>query len=310
MKTINTFIKKFIAALIIGCISLVNVGLSYAAGASFSVSPMNQRIVLSPGETYRGSFKVVNPETNTANFPYVAKVEPFYVDNDYNPIYENNGDYNQIVDWITIENDKGLIAPNNVEEIYFTVNVPSNAAAGGQYAAITVTSDNPEATVEGNLNINAKYSIAHIIYAEVAGTTVRTGDIQETSMPSFVSSGNITASSVIKNTGNVHGTATYTMQVFPLFSNEEIYTTEENPETMTILPNRTLYHESVWYNTPAAGIFNVVYKVKYEGLETEISKMVIVCPIWLMILILAVILAIIIWIVVAVKKHGKKAKED
>lgn len=305
MKNKKSFLKialSCIFAILLGVTNFLN---TYADN-KFSVSPMTQRIVLTPGETYEGSFKVTNPGTNESNFAYTIGITPFYVDENYEIVYENNGDYNQIVDWITIENQEGVISPNNVDEIHFLVNVPEDAPAGGQYAAITVTSKNDSTSDTNSINIKAKYSIAHIIYAEVAGTTSRGGEITEINVPAFLLSGNIRGASSIENTSNVHGIASYKLQVFPLFSNEEIYTTEEDPKTRTILPGRTLYVETEWPNTPAVGIFNVIYTVEFEGVTAQVSKLVIKCPIWLLFLIIFAIIAVIIWLIMRAKSRKRR----
>lgn len=305
--------KKLFFKILVGCICAVvlclsNVIYTYADGR-FTVSPMNQKIILVPGETYRGSFMVTNPATSKTDFAYKAEITPFYVDDNYEIIYENNGDYNQMVDWITVENPEGTIAPNNTEELYFSIEVPENAPAGGQYAGITVTSKNDDSPEGNSINIKAKYSIAHIIYAEIAGTTSRSGEIMETNVPSFLVSGNIAGSSIVKNTGNVHGAAKYILQVFPLFSDEEVYTNEEDPSELTILPNRTRYVETAWEDTPAVGIFNVIYTVEFEGMTTQVSKMVIKCPIWLLFIIIFAIFALVIYFVMKIKSRKKAAKK-
>lgn len=303
----HLILKNLIMVLFIVPLTLCNILTAYADG-KFSVSPMNQKIILTPGETYRSSFKVTNPGTNTANFAYKADVTPFYVNDNYEIIYENNNDYNQIVNWITLDNSEGIITPNNTIELYFSINVPETAPAGGQYAAITVTSNNNSSSQEGAINIQAKYSIAHIIYAEIAGTTERHGEVLSADLPSFLLSGNITGSSSVKNTGNVHGTAKYTLQVFPLFSNEEVYTNEESPLELTILPDRTLYNELAWEDTPAIGIFNVIYTVEFEGITTQVSKLVIKCPIWLLFIIIFAIFALIFYFVAKSKARKKATK--
>lgn len=304
MNKIKKITRGIACGILAATIALCGACESVLAESSFSVSPMKQKIVLTPGETYHGTFSISNPGSNTEDFSYRLAVTPFYVDENYEIKYENNGDYSQIVDWIAIDNETGVIAPNNTKEIAFTINVPNNVPTGGQYAAITVTSDTEADQIEG-LNLQAKYSIVHIIYAEIAGTTQRSGDVQSANVPGFLFSGKISGTSTIKNTGNVHSDATYKLQVFPLFSNEEVYTNVENPDTKTILPDRALYNTTSWEETPSIGIFNVIYTAEFEGVTTEVKKMVIICPIWLLIIIIIAIIALVVWLYTRSKSRKK-----
>ena len=275
------------------------------ADSEFSVSPMTQKIILTPGENYRGTFEIVNPISNNHTFYYKTSVEPFFVDENHDAIFENNGDYNQIVNWITLDSEIGEVEPNHTVPVNFTIDVPENAPAGGQYFTIKVTSNEEDTPTTEGISIKNVVSIAHLIFAEVAGATTRTGEITDAEVPSFLLSGNISASSTVKNTGNVHDTAKYTLQVFPLFSSEEVYTNEENPTEKNIMPERELYSKIEWTDTPAVGIFNVIYTVEFEGITTQVSKLVIKCPIWLLFIIIFAIIMLISYFVIKARSRKK-----
>ena len=300
--------KIFIAIAIGSIISFMGLSsrASATSGSVFSVSPMNQRINLTPGETYHGTFKVTNPAKSTVTLNYVLEVTPMTVDDEnYTLSFDNNGDYNQIVNWVVLDKTYGTIEPNQTEEVQFSIVVPENTPAGGQYCAIAVTSIPSEATEEG-VNLQDRIRISHLLYTEVAGETVRKGNIDEANVASFLLSGNITGTSRISNTGNVHSDAHYTLQIFPLFSGEEIYTNEEDPEKAIIFPSTTKFSSLEWKETPSVGIFHVIYKVNFEGVESKVDKMVIVCPLWLLFLIILAIFLIIFKIWSSKKNREKK----
>lgn len=294
-KIIRAF-GAFIGASFLACAFFV----SNASAVQFTVSPMNQMKVITPGETERGSLVVANPATNTEVADVVLEIRPFSYNDDNDPIFEAKEDYSQIVNWITLGKTEYSLKPNESIEVPFTIDVPQNAPAGGQYASIIVRGK------EGSGGMfNEFFEIAHLIYAEVAGETIRQGDIIDINIPSFLLSGNITGSATIKNTGNVHSNATHTLKIFPLFSNEEIYTNEENPQTNLIMPGSIRATNVTWDETPSIGIFHVLYDVEFEGVKKEVDKYVIVCPIWLLFLIILGII-LIIFRILSVKKKADK----
>ena len=288
---IKTAITSFIATI------LAAIAIHVPAYAeSITMSPMNQRVVITPGDSYSSSFTISNPGTATTPINYDLAIQSFYVDENYNSVFGEPGKFSEITEWITIDSpESGSLAPNEAHEINFTIHVPEDAPSGGQYAAIIASIKSPE-TVSGT-SIQELPSVAHIIFAEITGETIKQGEITGAEVPSFLLSGNITASSTIKNTGNVHGTATYTLKVTPAFGGDDIYNNEENPEIRTIVPDRTFYNEITVDKTPTMGLFNVVYTVSFEGVTTEVSKLVIICPIWLLFILALVIIGIIISII-------------
>ena len=283
MKSIITNLKRaaltIVATLFLG--TTVTTG-TFAEDAttgnvsSFSMSPMYERIVLDPGETYTSSFKIRATNTATQPFHYKVYNQPYYRDEANQVVFEEHSNMSQIIDWTTFNSSiTGSLEPNESTEISFTIRVPEGAPAGGQYMTITVGSDSKGVSENGGINIQESIAMGYTVYAEITGTTIRQGEITGVNVPSFLLSGDITGSATVQNNGNVHGDAKYTLQVFPLFSNEEVYTNEENPDTLLILPDRTLYNETIWENTPAMGIFNVVYTVEFEGVTSQVKKLVV-----------------------------------
>lgn len=303
-------IKKLlilVMTIIIGPFSLICPAF---ADVGVSLSPMDEKLILNPGDTYSGTLTVTNQYQNTEDLDFTVEVKPFYVDENYNyDLSVNNGDYNQIVEWITLKETEGHLSPNESAKVNYTINVPKTAPAGGQYAAIKVSTKPRQSENSGGINIKETAGVACCLYVEITGQTVKQGEIKDVDMPSFLLSGGITGSASIKNTGNVHSIASYILQVYPLFGDEELYTNEENPQKMIILPDRTLYNETVWNNTPAIGIFNVVYTVEFEGVTAQVKKMVIKCPVWLLFVILFAIIALIIWIFLKVSKRRNAKRE-
>lgn len=275
-----------------------------------TVSPMTESVVLNPGDTYSSSLRVTYPANAGSSTHYKVKIVPFFVNENYDNVYGERNNYNMVVDWVSFDSpEMAEVKPGETKEIYYTFRIPIDAPAGGQYLAISVMSDDSENQImDGAINISEAFSVSHLVFVEITGTTIRQGEIYDVNVPSFLLSGNISGHAVIKNTGNVHSNATYKLQVFPLFSNEEIYTNEEEPEQRRIMPERSYYNETIWDNTPAFGIFNVVYTVEFEGVTQQVSKMVIKCPIWLLFIIIFVIAAIIIYFVMRAKSRKNSRK--
>ncbi|MBQ3320972.1 hypothetical protein IJG71_02485 [Candidatus Saccharibacteria bacterium] len=296
------FTKIFILMIAICGLFMNSAHAEEVNGSVFSLAPMNQMITLTPGETYQGNFQIVNPGSNQHEFYYTLEVQPFTTADDNSISFIAKDNYSQIVDWIQLSETSGVVDPNESREVRFTVQVPEAAPAGGQYATIVVRSG--EYAVENSsVNLNEVYKVSHLIYADVAGETVRKGSVNDVNIPSFLFSGNIAGSALIKNEGNVHSQATSTLQVFPLFSSEEVFTNEEDPKKSWIMPGNTTLTTTEWTETPSIGIVHVIYNVEFEGVSEKVDKMVIVCPLWLL-FIIAVIIFLIIFKILSGKKKN------
>ena len=108
----------------------------------------------------------------------------------------------------------------------------------------------------------------------------------------------------MENDGNVHADAKYTLQVWPLFSDEEICTNEEDPATVLVMPGTKQYHAESC-NLGMVGIYKARQTVEIFGEKSIVDATVIMCPIWLMVVILVVIIAIVWFVVHRIMKRKK-----
>lgn len=278
-----------------------------------TISPPSQRVVLVPGEDYEGSISVSSSSTSKNDLEYSVTVESFsYAKDDEGKANYEDVDtetvtgYNQIIDWIELKKDKGVVAKGETDVVPFVIHVPENAPAGGQYATIIVQDDTEmRSTGDAGVVIESTIRFASNLIAYVTGETIDKGAILENNIPSFLLNNQLTTSSLVKNEGNVHTDAEYTLQVWPLFSDEEICTNEENKETSLIMPDTERYHNQTC-NLPSVGIFKAKQTVSIFGETSIAERTIIVCPIWLLFLIMFGVIALVIWVVL--KMRGGKRR--
>lgn len=269
------------------------------------VSPSYAEIEeMQPGKTYDGVFKIQN--TGAKEFSYAINITPYSVSDDkYTLDSETETAYTQMKDWVTLSQDSGTLAPDSTEEIKYSIRIPSDAPAGGQYALINVRMIQNDDANSGAA-ISATKQIGFRLLGDVEGNTRRTGKVTEQNIPSILFNPPISATSVVENTGNTHITASYVLQVFPLFGNEEVYTNEESPYEVTVLPETSRYNSISWDDAPHLGIFRVKQTVTIADDTQFIEKTVFLCPIWFIFIILLIIFCIVFWICSRIKSRRER----
>ncbi|MBQ3464834.1 hypothetical protein IJH15_01265 [Candidatus Saccharibacteria bacterium] len=276
--------------------------------SSFTVLPMSQRFALEPGKTYTGKLSIVNPAESTEDFHYVMSVSPYGVTGeDYDVDFATVTNRSEIVKWIKISEPTGSVKPNETKEVEFTITVPEDAAGGGQYALIAVSSNETATATEG-VAVNNVFELASIVYATVSGETKHEGEILENNVPGFVVKTPVTLGALISNNGNVHEDATFVISVSNAFTGQVILPTEDNEGRYNelIMPDTTREITREINNLPALGIIKINQTIYYLGDVKTVEKNVIICPIWFMLLLGVTILAIIGAIVGTVLKHKRR----
>lgn len=257
-----------------------------------------------PGRNYEGVFMVQN--TGSKEFEYAINVTPYGVSDDqYTIDSDTETAYTQIKDWVSLSKNSGTLGPDSSEEIKYTIRVPSDAPGGGQYALINIRIVQDSDSTSGAA-ITATKQIGFRLLGDIDGDTKRAGKVVEQSIPTILFNPPITANSTVENTGNIHVKASYVLQVFPLFSNEEVYSNEDSPQEVTILPETSRYNSITWDGAPHLGIFRVKQTVTIADDVQTIEKTVFLCPIWFIFIILLIIFCIIFWIFSRVKSRRER----
>lgn len=303
-------IKMFVAlaAAVIGVggwFGNVGTNAAYAEGApeyQMQISPVKAAIEkLEPGEVYEGKFEVRNTGQKKINF--TVKGAPYSVSNEkYDPDFNTTNAYTELNEWMTVTPSEGEIEPGGSVEVEYVIEVPENAHGGQQNAAIIVQATNQDSTESSA--VQALGQIGYIIYSNVKGETNESAQVTENHIPKFLLSPPVKVTAIVENTGNVYGEATYTLQVYKFFGNEEVYSNESEPEKSIVFAGTKRYNEMSWAEAPQLGIYRVKQTVKIFDTESVEEKVVFLCPVWLLFVVLLAIFLAVFWI--ASKARGKK----
>ena len=318
-----TSVKKVLFGLVGVITIIIGTVLSQEPVSAFSVSPMKQTISLIPGQTYSSKVSASMPLNADKNMHYEASIVPFKVndkDNDYSIDLSSSDEHNEIVKWASLSNGTktakygdvltGELIPGERIDFIYSINVPESVVGGGQYFAVLIKSvPNPSDDEDHNVMIAETHSIASVVYVELSGEIKLDGSLKDNNINGFLLNPPIKTSLLAQNTGNTHFAVTYYLQVYPLFSNEEVYTNEEDPSTDYVLPGTTRYISQTWDKTPSIGIFKVRQTAYYDFAKDKPSvseRIVIICPIWLLFLIVFGIVALIYYFVA--RTRARKAE--
>lgn len=290
---------------------LFSLGLAKSAFAEenlqigIGISPGIQRAELDPGAVYNNSITVHNLTDRILKFTTYA--EPYYVEDiTYAPIYSVENAYNQIVKWISFEQDEYTIGPDQYVVVNYTVTVPADAPGGGQYAALFAETREADAATG---SVQSTASAGSILMADIHGETRRTGEIVATNIPSFLLNPPLTVSATAKNTGNIDETLKMTVKVENYFSGALIYDGTNQPQDLTVFPGTTRTSELTVENIPRLGLMKVTMTTEYLG-DAEIkSRLVFICPLWFIVIILLIIVTVVFRIL-AKKRDDRRTRAN
>lgn len=312
MKKISKLLVGFVAAISLLAIPALSITLSSSSAYAVDERPAYRMDItpgqdnlkdLKPGDVRTGKFSVEN--TGTEDFSFSVDFTPYSVEGeDYDPNYEKETQYNDIAKWMTTDITEATVKSGEEVFINYTIKVPADAHGGLQAGVIMVTmqnADNQEST-----GFEAIKRLGFLVFGNVDGNISKNAKILENNIPGIIINPDLQVSSLVENNGNVYGVAEYKVQIFPLFSDEEVYTNEEKPEQNVIFPETKRYNAITWEETPSLGIYRVRQTVKLFDEESIVEKLVFIIPLWLIIVILVIIFLAVFWIVSRIHSRKKK----
>ncbi len=293
-----------IAALVLG--ALVSFGCANAAFAEDSkigiqLSPTIQRVTLDPGANYDGNITLVN--TGQSDLEYSMTAKPYQVSGeDYEAIYDIQNGYTQITSWISFSESSGTIAPGEVKNVPYTINVPYDAPGGGQFAALFAETNEAGQSVRYNANVGM------VLLAHINGETREEGKIISTDIPSFLLNPPITATIRLENQGNIDEEVKNSLEIKNFFSNEVVYE-DAAPQTNTMLPGTSRTLTLVVNDVPRLGVFKATLTTEYLNDAEITTRTIFICPIWF-IAIIALIILTIVARVIAKRRDDRRTRAN
>lgn len=217
-------------------------------------------------------------------------VSPYQVSGeDYTALFDIHNGYTQITNWITFEELNGTIAPGEVKNIAYTIDVPLDAPGGGQFAAIFAETDKGSSNID---TVQANASVGTVLLAHINGETREEGKIISTSIPSFLLNPPVTATIKLENKGNIDEEIKNSLEIKNYFSNEVIYE-DTTPQTNTMLPDTTRTLTLLVNDVPRLGVLKATLTTEYMNDAEITSRIIFVCPLWFIAIILLIILTIV-----------------
>jgi hypothetical protein len=240
--------KRFFLALGFFLLSVCFTG----AASAFSLRPAITDISLDPGGSYKGSFQVFNDEA--ASHTYYLSIQKFIPSGEtgqqeFLPPSNISG----LPQWIFLSSPSITLKPGEEADVPFTIYVPSEAQAGGYYAAVFFSTTPPVASPQGGVLAGARTGA--LVLLKVKGALQERVVLRDFALETAPSLTALPASVrvSVENQGNVHVVPQGQIEVKNSFG-QTVYKGQINPENQRVLPGSARRFVVSWQkNTPHTG---------------------------------------------------------
>jgi hypothetical protein len=248
----------------------------------FVVGPGRSEIQLEPGQTYVQEISVTNRISEDRVFR--LEVEDVVGSSDGSSAVTLTGDERgpySIRDLISFPNDTFTLSLGERARIPVTITVPSNAAPGGYYGSVLVTTlRSAETADESAPRAPVIARVGSLFFVTVDGEVLREGrtiDVTTVGDTSIYQEGPIDLAILYENTGSVHTNPYGALSITNMFG-EEVGFVELEP--WFVLPNALRSREVSWDREFLLGRYTVTARINrgYDDIVDEVSTTFWVLP--------------------------------
>jgi len=279
------------------------------SGDGLTISPPILELETKPGETYNQIIKITNPTNNLIEvYPQVMNFrasgeggEPAFY-----PATEEEANFS-LAQWIKFNQSKVALTPEQVVEFNYSIEVPTDAEAGGHYGVIFFATQPPKAE-EDQSQISISSMIGSLILAKVPGTIIEKGFLESFKANRIYLKLPATFQVRISNLGNVHFKPRGDITIKGMFGGESDKI-QLNQARGNVLPDSIRKFEEKWNPEKIIiGRYTADLRVVYGESEKTLDGQVVfwVLPLWFLLALGGLIISIIVLIIIIKKKRKNR----
>lgn len=150
------------------------------ASVSLSVTPTLFDVSVDPGQTWRSSVRVINPNDDTLT----VFIEPVLFSaagergiSTFSRLDQSESQGITLAEWFELNETVLTIPSQDTAQLTFSVSVPEDAAPGGQYAALLVSTQPPPDVADGS-QVRTTQAVSSLFFMRVSGDIDELGRIR------------------------------------------------------------------------------------------------------------------------------------
>ena len=248
-----------------------------SAADTIGLTPTSKHREVKTGERFSDTFTVINGGTTTYDFKVYAK--PYTVkDTSYTPVFSQENERSDAYRWVSLPSTTYRIGPGQKIQVPYDVAVSPGARSGGHYGAIFAEAQG--VAPEGQTAVASNKSVGMLLYLNVEGSSITTGDVSSIAIPFYQPQAPLVATPAITNTGETDFMATISFAVMDIAGDVKYQTAAQ----YTMLPDTKRDIRLPWVDSPWFGLYKARVSVTMLD-ETEVKESyVIIAPRWILFL--------------------------